>query len=202
MLNIDGSFVKNPSKGGARTIIRIKLWAIRNGLSLAEQLNITRIEVESDVDIVVKTISNAKANDIFLSTIVNDYRSHMSKFTSTLLKQTCQEGNQTADRLAQLGSSFQQDNYNTFYSRNLLFICKEPLTCIEALLKSNAYGLSMLRAKGIVVMVVMKGVGDEWVVVLIDSMVMSGMRVVMVMKMMNIRRLGKMEGSSWVQSSD
>ncbi|PPD79114.1 hypothetical protein GOBAR_DD23956 [Gossypium barbadense] len=59
-----------------------------------------------------------------------------------------------------------------------------------------------LRAKGIVVMVVMKGVGDEWVVVLIGSLVMSGMGVVMVMKMMSIRRLGKMEGSSWVQSSD
>ncbi|MBA0783672.1 hypothetical protein Gotri_001344 [Gossypium trilobum] len=61
------------------------LKAIRERLTLALQLNIECIEVESNVVIVVKFITNVEANNLALSTLVNDCKS-MSKFVSIALK--------------------------------------------------------------------------------------------------------------------
>ncbi|MBA0873650.1 hypothetical protein Goshw_005183 [Gossypium schwendimanii] len=100
------------------------LQAIRDRLTLALQLNIECIEVESNVVIVVKFITNVAANNLALSTLVNDCKSLMSKFVSIALKHIYREGSQCANKLARLWSSFQQENSNTFHRRDLL--CREP----------------------------------------------------------------------------
>ncbi|MBA0728260.1 hypothetical protein Golax_001173 [Gossypium laxum] len=99
------------------------LKAIRDRLTLALQLNIECIEVESNVVIVFKFITNVEANNLALSTLVNDCKSLMSKFVSIALKHIYREGSQCANKSARLWSSFQQENSNTFHSRDLL--CRE-----------------------------------------------------------------------------
>nr|KJB47816.1 hypothetical protein B456_008G043100 [Gossypium raimondii] len=77
---------------------------------------------KSDSEIALKLIENENANNIALSTLVNDCRCLLLKFAVVTLNLTFKEGNQCADKLACLGSSFQQDYSDTFSNCNLLCI--------------------------------------------------------------------------------
>ncbi|MBA0796729.1 hypothetical protein Gohar_007472, partial [Gossypium harknessii] len=81
----DGFFIDNLGK------------AIRNGLSLAWQLNIGSIEIESVSEIAIKLIDNDNTINIALSTIVNDCKSLLLKFITTSLKHIFKEGNRCTD---------------------------------------------------------------------------------------------------------
>ncbi|KAA3487432.1 hypothetical protein EPI10_031257 [Gossypium australe] len=52
----------------------IELWALRDGLSLALQMNIAHFDIEDDAEIVVKIINSTQSN-WFLCTLVNDCKS-------------------------------------------------------------------------------------------------------------------------------
>lgn len=90
------------------TSVETKLWAPKDGLSLALQLNISNLEIELDSETMIKFIKNDWTNNKFLVAHVNDCRLPISKFEKASLLHIYHEGNQCANIITELESSFQQ----------------------------------------------------------------------------------------------
>ena len=100
-----GRWVKGFSRSiGFATSIIAEFWALRDGLILASQLVIQKIEVELDNQTVVDLVrSDSVANRSFLP-LLNDCRSLLSRFHQVKVGHTFRKANRCADALG--GNNF------------------------------------------------------------------------------------------------
>lgn len=82
-----------------------KLWALRDGLYLARQLNIENICVEMDVEFLVYLLSNLSTVNLILELLLIDCRNLMKNFTDCSVAHVYREANSYADKLARLGAN-------------------------------------------------------------------------------------------------
>ena len=88
---------------GIASCVQSELKALLDGLLLAVELDITRLEIELDSLFVVELISSSKAANIFLSAIVCDCRSLLDRFEQFSIKHIFREANSCVDLLAKAG---------------------------------------------------------------------------------------------------
>uniref|UniRef100_A0A2N9IHI9 Reverse transcriptase domain-containing protein n=1 Tax=Fagus sylvatica TaxID=28930 RepID=A0A2N9IHI9_FAGSY len=128
-LNTDGSVTGNPGPAGAGGIIRdhtgnwvkgfsrkigntnslaAELWGLRDGLVLAQELNIKRLIIELDAKAILDLVQTANLTSLSYhpyGALISDCRSLIQAFEETRLQHTYREGNATADLLAKAGAS-------------------------------------------------------------------------------------------------
>lgn len=56
------------------TSIMAELWTLKDGLSLARQLNLQNINIELDVDVLVHLLTNPVSINLMLEPLLNDCR--------------------------------------------------------------------------------------------------------------------------------
>ncbi|KAL3818097.1 hypothetical protein ACJIZ3_004002 [Penstemon smallii] len=117
-LNTDGSVRSNirrdwiagfSSKLGDVTITQAELLAAREGLRLAWERRIQRIEIELDSEVVLKMINEADTAIHPLGRIIEDCRSLLRKPWESRLIHTRRSGNACADALAKMGHDLENE---------------------------------------------------------------------------------------------
>jgi ribonuclease HI len=127
-LNTDGSVSGNPGQAGAGGVLRdhhgtwiggfarnigrtnslaAELWALRDGLALAQNLNVQKLIVEMDAKVVIDMLSAVCISNLSnhpYSALIFDCRSMIQNFEEIVLQHTYREGNSTADLLAKAGT--------------------------------------------------------------------------------------------------
>ncbi|CAL5426615.1 unnamed protein product [Camellia sinensis] len=88
---------------GHSSSIETELWAMRDGLKLAFDLNLTEIEVEIDATIMQNLILGNFNHCHQLSNLIHDYRYLLDQFRTSTISHTYREGNKCADLLANEG---------------------------------------------------------------------------------------------------
>ena len=104
-----------------------ELWALRDRLNLAKQLNIENICVEMDVEFLIYLLSNSSANNLILKPLLIDCRNLMKTFPNCTVARIYKETNKGADKLARMGADLQSD---------YPILCN-PLPMVEELLASD-----------------------------------------------------------------
>ncbi|KAK9273656.1 hypothetical protein L1049_018466 [Liquidambar formosana] len=94
------SFIRNI---GLSTSVAAELWALRNGLLLAHNRGINKLQVEVDAQDVISLITS-QYNDLHpYSAIIHDCRLLLRMDWKVTLTHTYQEANQCADKMAKKG---------------------------------------------------------------------------------------------------
>lgn len=104
-----GNWVKGfPRKIGNTNSLAAELWGLRDGLVLAQELNIKRLIIELDAKAVLDLVQTTNLTSLShhpYGTLISDCRSLIQEFEETSLQHTYREGNATADLLAKAGAS-------------------------------------------------------------------------------------------------
>ena len=100
-LNTDGTSLGNPGKAGGGGIIRdsegrwvkgfarsigftasiiVELWALRDGLLLADQIGVQNLWIELDAKVVVELVQSNSTSNAFYSPLLADCRSLLGRF--------------------------------------------------------------------------------------------------------------------------
>lgn len=118
-------------------VSKLKFWALRDGLVLARDENIQRLEIEVDAITVLQLILDTMAENHPLGNLLFDCRSLMQDFEEVSMKHIYCEANRCADALANDAPISVGDLYiypcfpncisNLFYA-DLIGGCK-PLAC-------------------------------------------------------------------------
>ena len=80
-----------------------ELWALRDGLILAKDLNFNSLIVESDVKSVVQLMNNDSAN-MLMEPLLTDCRTFLRAIPNKRVEHTYSEANQCVDALARVGA--------------------------------------------------------------------------------------------------
>ena len=96
---------------GYTTSVQAELRAFKDGLMLATELGILKLEVEMDSLVAVELINSITTPNVFLSSIVTDCRYLMESFEHSSLKHIYRKANGCADLLAKAGC----DQFSGFY---------------------------------------------------------------------------------------
>ena len=129
-LNTDGSSRGNPGIAGGGGVIRdsfgvwvggfsraighttsvqAELRALKDGLNIAIDLEISYLDIEMDSLVAVNLVNSTAITNVFLSSIVGDCRCLLEKFERFTLKHIYREANGVADILAKAGCDQQVD---------------------------------------------------------------------------------------------
>lgn len=120
---------------GTATAFIVELWGVYEGLRLAKQLGVTKLEVQLDSTSVVQSIMRigvGSASGYMLLTKIKDL---LLLDWDVRVKHICKEGNRSADILANLGC-----DSSTHY---LLF--DRVSACLSQVFYDNARGVSIPR---------------------------------------------------------
>ena len=155
-LNTDGSSLSNPGKAsgggilcnesgtwikaftrkiGIATSFVAELWALRDGLNMCLNMQISALEIDLDAKVVADLMCNAETLKNDNATIVADCRHLLSQFPQVKVSHCYCEANRRADALARLGCSQGPD---------FMYLNSLPPCILNAFL-SDLYGLSQLR---------------------------------------------------------
>ena len=151
-LNTDGSTLRYPGKAGEGGLIRdhngdwvtgfsrslgctnsflAELWALRDGLTLAKDLNLNNLIIELDAKSVVQLMNNNSIN-MLMDPLLIDYKTLLKAIPNKRIEHTYREANQCADAIARIGAR-----------RNFTFVVfVEPPLVVESLLardKANTF---------------------------------------------------------------
>nr|POE84494.1 putative ribonuclease h protein [Quercus suber] len=117
-LNTDGAMFGNPIKAGGGGVlwdsngnwvagfmrklgsmssILAKLWALKDGLLLARQLDILNVNIELDADVLVHLLNNPSSHNLMLEPLLNDCRTLVKAFPSCIVTHIFREANRCAD---------------------------------------------------------------------------------------------------------
>ena len=109
----------------------VELWALRDGLILAKDLNLNSLIVELDAKSVVQLMNNDFAN-MLMEPLLTDCRTLLRAITNKQVEHTNHEANQCVNALARVGAR-----------RNFSFVVfVEPPPVVESLLardKANTF---------------------------------------------------------------
>lgn len=92
-----------------------ELWALKDGLMLCRQMNLTTIIIELDVKAIVDALTNPTYSNSIVSALFDDYMQLVTSFSQHRIRHVYREANSCADRLANLGCS-QVSNFILFSS--------------------------------------------------------------------------------------
>ncbi|CAL5325064.1 unnamed protein product [Camellia sinensis] len=143
-LNTDGASKNNPGLAAADGIIRdwtgkwisdfcrnighsssieAELWAMRDGLKLALDLNLTGIEVETDATIMQNIILGNFNHCHQLSNLIHDCRYLLDRLGTSTISHTYWEGNKCADLLANEGSNHEEMRETIEEEQRYVVVC-------------------------------------------------------------------------------
>jgi ribonuclease HI len=148
-LNTDGSVLGDPGLAGGGGVLRdflgnwiggfsrsigitscvqAELRALKDGLLLALDLEIFKLEIEMDSSVAVESLKTTSMRNVFLRTIVDDCRLLLERFEATTIKHIYREANGCADALAKTGC---------VQHVNISFYPSAPAHVLEALAFDN-----------------------------------------------------------------
>ena len=140
----------NPEKAGGGAILRcsngdwiagcvrklgntssnlVELWALKDGLNLAKQLNIENICVEMDVEFLIYLLSNLSVDNLILEPLLTYCRNLMKTFPNCTVAYVYREANRCADKLVRMGVDLQSDYLILF---NLPLVVEDLLASDKA----------------------------------------------------------------------
>nr|POE82088.1 putative ribonuclease h protein [Quercus suber] len=106
----NGTWVQGFSKPlGTAMVLMAELWALREGLRMARQLNIYYLIVSVDSSDVVKLFSSSSSTNRLTWPLVAECRDILQAFQQVQLSHCFREANHAADLLAKIGSSQWED---------------------------------------------------------------------------------------------
>ena len=122
-LNTDGAVFGNPKKAGGGGVLgdsnedwvarfmrklgsmsstMVELWALKDGLSLARQLDILNINIELDANVLVHLLTNPSSLNLMLEPLLNDCRNLIKAFPNCIVTRIFREAHRCADKLANM----------------------------------------------------------------------------------------------------
>ena len=101
-----------------------ELWALKEGLSLARQLNLTNLNIEVDTVVLVHLLTNPGTINLMLELLLNDCRNLIKLFLNCSVTHIYREANCCANKLAKMGATQDTD----------LLILYEPPPVVDDLL--------------------------------------------------------------------
>ena len=111
--NENGDWVMGFARSlGITSGVMAKLWALKDGLTLASQLRIANICIELDAELIVLLLNNYSINNLMLEPLLGDCRTLLKKFHNTIVQHIFKEANQCADVLAKFGAILSLDFVN------------------------------------------------------------------------------------------
>ena len=129
-LNMDGAVFGDPRKAGGGGLLRnsegdwiagftrklgsmysimAELWALKEGLSLARQLNLTNLNIEVDTIVLVHLLTNPGTINLMLELLLNDCRNLIKLFPNCSVTHIYREANRCTDKLAKMGATQDTD---------------------------------------------------------------------------------------------
>ena len=94
---------------GHTTSVVAKLWALRDGINLCVDLNLTNVLIEMDakivVDLLLKGEEKTHGNDVLIA----DCKEGLKKISRVRIQHCYREANKCADALARRGALLSQD---------------------------------------------------------------------------------------------
>ena len=111
-------------KLGSMSSIMAELWALKEGLSLARQLNLANLNIEIDIVVLIHFLTNPGTINLMLKPLLNDCRNLIEPFPNCSVTHIYREANRCADKLAKMGATQDTD----------LLILYEPLPVVDDLL--------------------------------------------------------------------
>ena len=110
--------------------ILAELWALKDGLLLAKQLNLENIFVDMDAEFLVYFLSNSSVVNLSLEPLLSDSRNLMKMFLNCIVAHVYREANRFANKLVRLGVDLHSDH----------LILYNPPPVVEDLLDSDKAG--------------------------------------------------------------
>ena len=92
-------------KLGSMSSVLAKLWALKDGLLLARQLDILNVNIELDVDLIVHLLNNPSFHNLMFKPLLNDCKNLIKTFPSCTMAHVFRETNRCADKLANIGAT-------------------------------------------------------------------------------------------------
>ena len=92
-------------KLGSMSSILVELWALKDGLLLARQLDILNVNIELDADLIVHLLNNPSSHNLMLKPLLNDCRNLIKTFPSCTVAHVFRETNRCADKLANISAT-------------------------------------------------------------------------------------------------
>ena len=106
---------------GHTTIVAAELWALRDGINLCIDLNLTNVIIELDTKLVVDLLQNEEGRKNGNEVIIADYREGLKKILRVRVQHCFREANMCANALARRGTFLSQD-FVIFHSPHLMFL--------------------------------------------------------------------------------
>ena len=101
-------------KLGSMSSVLAELWALKDGLLLARQLDILNVNIKLDADLIVHLLHNPSSHNLMLEPLLNDSRNLIKTFPSCTVAHIFRETNRYADKLANMGAT-QAINFPLLY---------------------------------------------------------------------------------------
>lgn len=79
-----------------------EIWALRDGLQLCHQMNVSAVMIELDAKALVDVLNNSAHCNSVISPLLDDCKLLISQFFQFCVKHTYQEANKCADHLANI----------------------------------------------------------------------------------------------------
>uniref|UniRef100_A0A2N9FPJ3 CCHC-type domain-containing protein n=1 Tax=Fagus sylvatica TaxID=28930 RepID=A0A2N9FPJ3_FAGSY len=114
---------------GITSCVQAELRALKDGLLLALDLEISKLEIEMDSSVAVESLKTTSMPNVFLRSIVDDCRLLLERFEATTIKHIYREANGCADALAKTGC---------VQHVNISFYPSAPAHVLEALAFDNS----------------------------------------------------------------
>ena len=92
-------------KLGSMSSILAELWALKDGLLLARQLDILNVNIELDADLIVHLLNNPSFHNLMFKPLLNDCKNLIKTFPSCTMAHVFRETNRCADKLANIGAT-------------------------------------------------------------------------------------------------
>ena len=80
-----------------------ELWALRDGLLLCQQMNMSALIVELDAKALVEALTNPSYSNTIVSGLYDDCKQLLSSFPHCRIQHAFREANMCADQLARIG---------------------------------------------------------------------------------------------------
>ena len=106
LLDSNGDWVSRfMRKLGSMSSILLEIWALKDGLLLAWQLDILNVNIELDADVLVHLLNNPSFHNLMLEPLLNDCRTLIKAFPSYTVTHIIREANRCADKFANMGAT-------------------------------------------------------------------------------------------------
>lgn len=96
-------------KLGAVSSIIAELWALKDGLLLAKQLNLLNVNIELDAEFIVHLLSHLNTVNLMLEPLLNDCRTLINSMPNCTVTHIFQEANSCAGSMANMGADISTD---------------------------------------------------------------------------------------------